>query len=157
MPSIIKKRHTSPCIYTTVLLHKRCRSLQLHKPCCSAIIVDWYQSIRATTFFLMALESMSIIHSATHLTTVVSYRRTSSSSSSWGLMRACQLFLLTVYSTSTRPLFSYLDSPQISLCKKKIPCHIKISANAWSTKCWWNKKLIAQFCCTLRDEHFKPS
>jgi hypothetical protein len=25
--------------------------------------------------------------------------------------------------------------PQISLCKKKISCHIKISANAWSTKC----------------------
>jgi hypothetical protein len=46
---------------------------------------------------------------------------------------------------------------QISLCKKKILCHIKMSANAWSTKCWWNQKLIAQFCCTLRDEHFKPS
>jgi hypothetical protein len=45
---------------------------------------------------------------------------------------------------------------QISLCKKKIPCHIKMSANAWSTKCWWNQKLIAQFCCTLWDEHFKP-
>jgi hypothetical protein len=25
--------------------------------------------------------------------------------------------------------------PQISLCKKKILCHIKMSANAWSTKC----------------------
>jgi hypothetical protein len=25
--------------------------------------------------------------------------------------------------------------PQISLCKKKIPRHIKMSANAWSTKC----------------------
>jgi hypothetical protein len=55
------------------------------------------------------------------------------------------------------PLFSSLNSPQISLCKKKILCHIKMSANTWSTKCWWNQKLIAQFCCTLRDEHFKPS
>jgi hypothetical protein len=27
---------------------------------------------------------------------------------------------------------------QISLCKKKIPHHIKMSANAWSTKCRWN-------------------
>jgi hypothetical protein len=27
---------------------------------------------------------------------------------------------------------------QIPLCKKKILRHIKISANAWSTKCWWN-------------------
>jgi hypothetical protein len=26
--------------------------------------------------------------------------------------------------------------PQIPLCKKKIPRHIKMSANAWSTKCW---------------------
>jgi hypothetical protein len=43
------------------------------------------------------------------------------------------------------------------LCKKKIPRHIKMSANAWSTKYWWNQKLIAQFCCTLRDEHFKPN
>jgi hypothetical protein len=34
-----------------------------------------------------------------------------------------------------KPLFSYPNSPQISLCKKKIPHHIKISANAWSTKC----------------------
>jgi hypothetical protein len=41
--------------------------------------------------------------------------------------------------------------------KKKILRHIKISANAWSTKYWWNQKLIAQFYCTLRDEHFKPS
>jgi hypothetical protein len=32
---------------------------------------------------------------------------------------------------------------QIPLCKKKIPRHIKMSANAWSTKCWWNQKLIA--------------
>jgi hypothetical protein len=34
-----------------------------------------------------------------------------------------------------KPWFSLPNSPQILLCKKKIPCHIKISANAWSTKC----------------------
>jgi hypothetical protein len=27
---------------------------------------------------------------------------------------------------------------QIPPCKKKISRHIKISANVWSTKCWWN-------------------
>jgi hypothetical protein len=32
-------------------------------------------------------------------------------------------------------LFSYQILPQISLCKKKIPHHIKMPANAWSTKC----------------------
>jgi hypothetical protein len=47
-------------------------------------------------------------------------------------------------------LFRYQIFPQISLCKKKIPHHIKISAHAWSTKYRWNQKLIAQFCCTLR-------
>jgi hypothetical protein len=46
---------------------------------------------------------------------------------------------------------------QIALCKKKILHHIKMSANAWSTKCRWNQKLIAQFCCTLRDEHFESN
>jgi hypothetical protein len=46
---------------------------------------------------------------------------------------------------------------QISLCKKKISHHIKISAHIWSTKCRLNQKLIAQFCCTLRDEYFKPN
>jgi hypothetical protein len=49
------------------------------------------------------------------------------------------------------------SNPQIPLCKKEIPHHIKMSANAWSTKCRWNKKLIAQFCCTLRDEHFESN
>jgi hypothetical protein len=58
---------------------------------------------------------------------------------------------------SNSALFSYPDSPQIPFCKKKISYHIKMSANAWSTKCWWNQKLITHFCCTLRDEHFKPS
>jgi hypothetical protein len=38
----------------------------------------------------------------------------------------------------SKALFSSSNSPQIPLCKKKIPRHIKISANAWSTKCWWN-------------------
>jgi hypothetical protein len=41
---------------------------------------------------------------------------------------------------------------QIPLCKKEILHHIKMSVNAWSTKYRWNHKLIAQFCCTLRDE-----
>jgi hypothetical protein len=41
--------------------------------------------------------------------------------------------------------------------KKKIPHHIKISVHIWSTKYRWNQKLIAQFYCTLRDEHFKPN
>jgi hypothetical protein len=35
--------------------------------------------------------------------------------------------------------------------------HIKMSAHIWSTKCRWNKKLIIQFCCTLRDEHLEPN
>jgi hypothetical protein len=30
-------------------------------------------------------------------------------------------------------------SPQIPLCKKEIPHHIKMSANAWSTKCMKSK------------------
>jgi hypothetical protein len=34
-----------------------------------------------------------------------------------------------------KPLFNFQFHPQILLCKKKIPHHIKISANAWSTKC----------------------
>jgi hypothetical protein len=25
------------------------------------------------------------------------------------------------------------------------------------TKCRWNHKLIAQFCCTFRDEHFESN
>jgi hypothetical protein len=54
-------------------------------------------------------------------------------------------------------LFRYSNSPQILLCKKKIPHHIKMSAHIWSTKYRWNQKLIAQFCCTLRDEYFKPN
>jgi hypothetical protein len=46
---------------------------------------------------------------------------------------------------------------QITLYKKKILRHLKIPAHVWSTKYRWNKKLITQFCCTLRDEHFKPN
>jgi hypothetical protein len=49
------------------------------------------------------------------------------------------------------------NSPQIPLCKKKIPHHIKMSAHIWSTKYRWNQKLIAQFCSTLGDEYFKPN
>jgi hypothetical protein len=65
--------------------------------------------------------------------------------------------LLTRESWLHEALFSCPVLPQIPLCKKKILRHIKMSANVWNTKCWWNQKLIAQFCCTLRDEHFKPS
>jgi hypothetical protein len=36
---------------------------------------------------------------------------------------------------SAPPALWFLNSPQILLCKKKILCHIKMSANAWSTKC----------------------
>jgi hypothetical protein len=54
-------------------------------------------------------------------------------------------------------LFRSSILPQILLCKKKIPHHIKIPANAWSTKCRWNQKLIVQFCCTLRDEYFESN
>jgi hypothetical protein len=53
-------------------------------------------------------------------------------------------------------LFSQIH-PQILLCKKKISHHIKMPAYIWSTKCRWNQKLIAQFCCTLRDEYLKPN
>jgi hypothetical protein len=63
------------------------------------------------------------------------------------------------WSASKQALTPCLVPPilsQIPLCKKKILRYIKISANAWSTKYWWNQKLIAQFCYTLRDEHFKP-
>jgi hypothetical protein len=54
-------------------------------------------------------------------------------------------------------VWPYPYSPQILLCKKEIPYHIKMSVNAWSIKCRWNHKLIAQFCCTLRDEHFESN
>jgi hypothetical protein len=45
----------------------------------------------------------------------------------------------------------------LALCKKKILRHIKLAVHAWSTKCRWNQKLIAQFSCTLRDERFEPN
>jgi hypothetical protein len=47
--------------------------------------------------------------------------------------------------------------PPNSTMQKEDSHHIKISAHAWSTKCKWNKKLIAYFCCTLRDERFEPN
>jgi hypothetical protein len=49
--------------------------------------------------------------------------------------------IILLFSSFTA-LFSYQILPQISLCKKKIPHHIKISANVWSTKYRWNQKLI---------------
>jgi hypothetical protein len=32
-----------------------------------------------------------------------------------------------------------------------------MSAHIWNTKYRWNQKLITQFYCTLRDEHFEPN
>jgi hypothetical protein len=43
------------------------------------------------------------------------------------------------------------------LCRISILRHIKMPAHIWSIKYRWNKKLIAQFCCTLRDEHLEPN
>ena len=45
----------------------------------------------------------------------------------------------------------------LTLCKKEIPRHIKLVVHVWSTKCWRNQKLIAQFGCTLRDERFESN
>ena len=58
---------------------------------------------------------------------------------------------------ATKALFSFLILQILALCKKKIYCHIKLGVYAWSTKCLRNKKLIAQFGCTLRDERFEPN
>jgi hypothetical protein len=54
-------------------------------------------------------------------------------------------------------LFRSQIFPQIVLCKKKILHHIKMPAYVWSSKYRWNQKLIEQFCCILRDEHFEPN
>jgi hypothetical protein len=59
--------------------------------------------------------------------------------------------------TTTRALFRYQIYLPNSTMQKKDSHHIKMSAHAWSTKWRWNQKLIAQFCCTLRDERFKPN
>jgi len=56
-----------------------------------------------------------------------------------------------------RGLFSSPKMQILTLCKKKILRHIKFAVHAWSNKCWRNKKLIAQFGCTLRDERFEPN
>ena len=53
--------------------------------------------------------------------------------------------------------FRLLIFLNLTLCKKKIPHHIKLAVHAWSTKCRRNQKLIAQFDCTLRDERFEPN
>jgi hypothetical protein len=58
--------------------------------------------------------------------------------SSWDLGEGFKLngqFRQHCMHSPTPPLFSSLNSPQISLCKKKISHHIKMSANTWSTKC----------------------
>jgi hypothetical protein len=68
-----------------------------------------------------------------------------------------QLSLLVQKFTHTVALFRFQNSSLNFTMKKKILHHIKMLAHIWSTKCRWNQKLIAQFCCTLRDEHFKPN
>ena len=37
--------------------------------------------------------------------------------------------------SSTKGLFSSHQFQTLALCKKKIPCHIKLAIYAWSTKC----------------------
>ena len=58
---------------------------------------------------------------------------------------------------SAKATISSTKIQTLTLCKKKILHHIKLTVHVWSTKCWRNKKLIAQFGCALRDEHFKPN
>jgi hypothetical protein len=54
-------------------------------------------------------------------------------------------------------MFSFLNLPLNFAVQKKDSHHIKMLSHVWSIKCRWNKKLIIQFCCTLRDEHFNPN
>jgi hypothetical protein len=61
------------------------------------------------------------------------------------------------HTAASTALFRSQISPQIPLCKKKIPHHIKMPAHVWSTKCRWNQKLITQFSCTLWDESFESN
>ena len=58
---------------------------------------------------------------------------------------------------SSWAMFSAHKIQTLALCKKKIFRHIKLAVHVWSTKCWRNQKLIAQFGCTLRDERFEPN
>jgi hypothetical protein len=69
----------------------------------------------------------------------------------------CGAFWLLSGTTLSLALFRYQIHLQIPLYKKKISHHIKISVHIYSTKCRWNQKLIARFCCPLRDECFKPN
>jgi len=59
--------------------------------------------------------------------------------------------------SAAKPLFNLSKLLKSVLCKKKIFHHIKFAIHAWSTKCRRNKKLIAQFALTLRDESFEPN
>jgi hypothetical protein len=54
-------------------------------------------------------------------------------------------------------ILAVFSSLKNALCKKKILHDIKLMIHAWSTKCRWNQKLIAQFGCNLRDERFEPN
>ena len=58
----------------------------------------------------------------------------------WAHALYCLLFW-----DKTWALFSSIKFPTLTLCKKKISRHIKLTVYACSTKCWRNQKLIAQF------------
>jgi hypothetical protein len=80
----------------------------------------------------------------------------------WTWVRATEasgaLWILdAVYSCGQRALWAVFSSTKKTLCRKKIPRHIKLAIYAWSTKCRWNKKLIVQLGSTLRDERFEPN
>ena len=64
----------------------------------------------------------------------------------------CRAFVI-----SFKPLFSFCKLLKSALCIKKILRHIKLAVHVWGTKCRRNKKLIAQFALTLRDESFEPN
>ena len=64
-------------------------------------------------------------------------------------------YLIWISTFTFRAMFSCPKFQNLVLCKKKIFRHIKLMVHAWSTKCWRNQKLIVQFSCTLRDEHFE--
>jgi hypothetical protein len=54
-----------------------------------------------------------------------------------GRTRGCEACLSSIFFSllHSKASFTFQNSPQILLCKKKIPHHIKMSANTWSTKC----------------------
>jgi hypothetical protein len=100
--------------------------------------------------------AVAVVGGELRLTSLNCVTSSSSSIAYIWLWRTCRSASASLHNL-LRPHLDHQIHTQISLCKKKIPHHIKILAHAWSTKCRWNQKLIAQFCCTLRDEHFEPN